>query len=172
MIGLPHASPRAVAAPVVKGIYILYIRCVKRGNHLRAAEVRTRGAVRGRTSTRAAKRTPSAWTAVYRLVKRIPKGRVLSYGELARVINLPGGARAAGYAMAACPQGQGIPWHRVVGAGGRILLGEPRGALQRRLLESEGVEFRGQRLELDGRAWTPPKARKPSRAKASRRTPA
>ena len=62
--------------------------------------------------------------------------------------------------MAACPQGQGIPWHRVVGAGGRILLGEPRGSLQRRLLESEGVEFRGQRLELEGREWTPPKARK------------
>jgi len=140
---------------------------------MRAAETGKPGAVRGRTSTtRTYERSSSTWTMVHHLVKRIPKGRVISYGQLARATKLPGGARAAGYAMAACPQGQGIPWHRVVGAGGRILLGEPRGALQRRLLESEGVEFRGQRLDLEGRAWTPPKARKPSRTKASRRTPA
>ena len=56
-----------------------------------------------------------AWTAVYRLVKRIPRGRAVTYGELARALRLPGGARTAGRAMAACPAGRGIPWHRVVG---------------------------------------------------------
>jgi methylated-DNA-protein-cysteine methyltransferase-like protein len=96
----------------------------------------------------------------------VPKGRVITYGQLARAIKLRGGARAAGYAMAACPKGRGIPWHRVVGAGGRILLGEPRASLQRRLLESEGIEFRGGHLEMKGREWFPPAPRK-----RPRRTP-
>jgi methylated-DNA-protein-cysteine methyltransferase-like protein len=98
-----------------------------------------------------------SWESIYALVKRVPKGRLITYGGLARAVNLRGGARAAGYALAACPQGLGIPWHRVVGAGGRILLGEPQGSLQRRLLESEGIEFRGNRFELEGREWSPPK---------------
>jgi methylated-DNA-protein-cysteine methyltransferase-like protein len=101
-----------------------------------------------------------AWEAIFSLVKRVPKGRVITYGQLARATKLRGGARAAGYAMAACPQGRGIPWHRVIGAGGRILLSEPRASLQRRLLESEGIEFRGSRIEIEGREWFPPKARK------------
>jgi methylated-DNA-protein-cysteine methyltransferase-like protein len=101
-----------------------------------------------------------AWEAVYRLVKRVPKGRLITYGQLARAVKLPGGARAAGYAMAACPKDRGIPWHRVIGAGGRILLAEPRAALQRRLLESEGVEFRESRMELEGREWFPPAPRR------------
>jgi methylated-DNA-protein-cysteine methyltransferase related protein len=105
-----------------------------------------------------------AWEAIYRLVKRVPKGRVITYGQLARATKLRGGARAAGYAMAACPKGRGIPWHRVVGAGGRILLNEPRASLQRRLLESEGIEFRGGHLELDGREWFPPAPRKRRRS--------
>ena len=82
-----------------------------------------------------------SWAPVYRLVKRIPRGRVITYGQLARALRLRGGARAAGRAMAACPAGRGIPWHRVVGAGGRILLREPHAALQRRLLESEGTRL-------------------------------
>ena len=83
------------------------------------------------------------WEPVYRLVKKIPRGRVTTYGELARALRLPGGARVAGYAMAGCPSGQGIPWHRVVGAGGKLLIREPYASLQRRLLESEGVEIEG-----------------------------
>lgn len=101
-----------------------------------------------------------AWETIFRLVKRVPKGRVITYGQLARATKLRGGARAAGYAMAACPKGRGIPWHRVVGAGGRILLSEPRASLQRRLLESEGVEFRGRHIAMEGREWLPPKPRK------------
>ena len=104
-----------------------------------------------------------AWKTVYEMVKHVPRGHVITYGQLARAVTLRGGARAAGYAMAACPTGRGIPWHRVVGAGGRILLREPRAALQRRLLESEGIEFRGGRLELEGREWYPPKPRKRTR---------
>ena len=94
------------------------------------------------------------WTSVYRLVKRIPRRRVLTYGQLARAAKLRGGARAAGRAMAACPAGLGIPWHRVVGAGGRILIREPHASLQRRLLESEGTRMIGGRVDLTRHGWT------------------
>jgi len=95
-----------------------------------------------------------AWTAVYRLVKRIPRGRVATYGELARALRLPGGARTAGRAMAACPAGRGIPWHRVVGSAGRILIRGPHAALQRRLLESEGTQFVEGRVDLKRHGWS------------------
>lgn len=95
-----------------------------------------------------------SWARVYRLVKTIPRGRVVTYGQLARALKLPGGARTAGRAMAACPAGQGIPWHRVVGAGGRILLGEPGASLQRRLLESEGTRLVRGRVHLARHLWS------------------
>lgn len=95
-----------------------------------------------------------SWDTVYRLVKKIPRGRVTTYGELARTLRLRGGARAVGYAMAACPGGRGIPWHRVVGAGGRLLIAEPQAALQRRLLETEGVTLEGGRADMHRFGWS------------------
>ncbi len=103
------------------------------------------------------------WDRIYRLVRKIPRGRVTTYGDLARKLRLPGGARVAGYAMASCPSGQGIPWHRVVGAGGRLLISEPQVSLQRRLLQTEGVEFAGRRIDMDRYAWTPSKKKAPAR---------
>jgi len=97
------------------------------------------------------------WSRVYIQVKRIPKGRVMTYGQLARATRLPGGARAAGRAMAACPRGQAIPWHRVLAAGGRIVVREPFASLQSRLLESEGVRLVGGRVPLAEHLWAPPK---------------
>src|SRR5438445_11434135 len=96
-----------------------------------------------------------SWAPVYRLVRRIPSGRVITYGQLARALRLRGGARAAGRAMAACPAGRGIPWHRVVGAGGRILLREPHAALQRRLLESDGTALIEGRGDGGRHGWSP-----------------
>jgi methylated-DNA-protein-cysteine methyltransferase-like protein len=96
-----------------------------------------------------------SWDAVYRLVKRIPRGRVITYGQIARALRLRGGARAAGHAMAACPEGKGIPWHRVVGAGGRLLIREPYAQLQRRLLESEGTRIAEARVDLGVYGWQP-----------------
>jgi methylated-DNA-protein-cysteine methyltransferase related protein len=91
------------------------------------------------------KKKPAAalpsWEPVYRFVKKIPRGRVVTYGQVAKALRLPGGARTAGRAMSATPRGRGIPWHRVLGAGGRLLPREPYASLQRRLLESEGVAF-------------------------------
>lgn len=98
-----------------------------------------------------------SWDPVYRLVKRIPRGRVLSYGAVARILRLRGGARSAGRAMAATPSGKGIPWHRVVGDRGKILIREPYASLQRKLLESEGVKITESRLDLKRHLWTPPR---------------
>ena len=96
-----------------------------------------------------------SWDRVYRLVKKIPRGRVTTYGDIAKKLQLPGGARVAGYAMASCPSGEGIPWHRVVGAGGRLLISEPHASLQRKLLASEGVEVGGRRIDMKRYAWAP-----------------
>jgi methylated-DNA-protein-cysteine methyltransferase related protein len=111
-----------------------------------------------------------SWEPVYRLVKRIPRGRVTTYGEVARALRLPGGARAVGYALAATPTGRGIPWHRVVGAGGQIRVPERYAALQRKLLESEGVRTGGAAIDLKRYGWSPPKQsssrRKPARKRS------
>jgi methylated-DNA-protein-cysteine methyltransferase related protein len=96
-----------------------------------------------------------SWEPVYTFVKGIPRGHVISYGELAAHLRLPGGARTAGFAIAATPRGRGIPWHRVVGAGGCIRLGEPLASLQRRLLETEGVQFVGSRIDFERHHWRP-----------------
>ena len=101
-----------------------------------------------------------SWEPVYRLVKKIRRGRVTTYGELARALRLPGGARAVGYAMAACPSGRGIPWHRVIGAGGKVRVPEPHASLQRRLLGTEGVEFDGHSISLNKFGWSPARKRK------------
>jgi len=103
------------------------------------------------------------WDIVYRQVKRIPRGRVTTYGEIARTTKIRGGARVVGYAMAATPKGQGIPWHRVVGAGGKLIIREPYASLQRKMLESEGVEIHGARINYKQYGWKPKrtKARNP-----------
>lgn len=98
-----------------------------------------------------------SWEPVYRLVKRIPRGRVTTYGEVARALRLPGGARAVGYALAACPSGRGIPWHRVLGAGGRIRVPERYAPLQRKLLQTEGVMTDGIAVDLKRYGWSPAK---------------
>jgi methylated-DNA-protein-cysteine methyltransferase related protein len=101
-----------------------------------------------------------SWSPVYQFVKQIPRGRVITYGGLATALHLPGGARTAGRAMAATPSGKGIPWHRVVGARGKLLIREPYASLQRKLLESEGVKLLESRVDLKLHAWKSPKKRK------------
>jgi methylated-DNA-protein-cysteine methyltransferase related protein len=96
-----------------------------------------------------------SWEPVYKLVKRIPRGRVTTYGEVARALRLPGGARAVGYALAATPNGRGIPWHRVIGAGGNIRVPERYAALQRKLLQTEGVDTNGIKIDLKAYGWSP-----------------
>ena len=77
--------------------------------------------------------------AIYRIVRRIPRGSVLSYGDIGRIVGI--GPRQVGAAIRNCPPG--LPWHRVVGAGGRIVTPGETAWLQRDLLMAEGVQFRG-----------------------------
>jgi alkylated DNA nucleotide flippase Atl1 len=62
--------------------------------------------------------------------------------------------------MAASPSGKGIPWHRVVGFGGKLLIREPYASLQRKLLESEGVRMTERRVNMNLHAWAPAKKAK------------
>ena len=111
----------------------------------------------------------SLWDPVYKLVKQIPRGRVLSYGAVAKALRLKGGARSAGRAMSATPQGKGIPWHRVLNAAGKIVIREPYSSLQRRLLESEGVEVIENRVKMKTYLWAPPR-KKPNAKRPAKRT--
>ncbi len=81
---------------------------------------------------------------IYALVRHIPRGKVMSYGQIAALLEKPRGARAVGWAMAAA--GPDVPWHRVLNSAGRISL---RGDMlsaheQRARLEAEGVYFDAQ----------------------------
>lgn len=93
----------------------------------------------------------------YAIVRRIPAGRVATYGQIAELAGAPRGARQVGYALAAVREPDAIPWHRVVNAKGEISpRADPSGYehLQRVLLEGEGVEFdaRG-RVALERYRW-------------------
>ena len=85
---------------------------------------------------------------VHALVRRVPAGRVVTYGQLAALAGAPRAARAVGHAMRVCPAG--VPWHRVVNGRGAISRrGDGSGALtQRLLLEGEGVRFARGRIDL------------------------
>jgi methylated-DNA-protein-cysteine methyltransferase related protein len=93
---------------------------------------------------------PGFFERVYALVRRIPRGRVATYGQVAVLLGVPRGARAVGWALRAIGgRAPRVPWHRVVGSGGRISLdGRPAGALQRRRLRQEGVRFTAARVDL------------------------
>jgi methylated-DNA-protein-cysteine methyltransferase-like protein len=93
---------------------------------------------------------------IYAEVRRIPRGRVSTYGQIAERAGLEGHARQVGYALHALPSGSGVPWHRVVNARGEISArrGSDWGELQRRLLEAEKVRFDGNgRIDLKRYGW-------------------
>ena len=103
-------------------------------------------------------KAPSSYARIYAVVRRIPKGRVASYGQVAALAGLPGAARQVGYAMAALRPGARVPWPRVVNARGEISArGEPGAEdLQRLLLEREGVRFDAAgRMDLARHGWRP-----------------
>jgi methylated-DNA-protein-cysteine methyltransferase-like protein len=83
------------------------------------------------------------------VVRRIPRGRVLTYGQVAALAGVPRGARAVGWVLRALGPGERVPWQRVIGAGGRISPREgPGPEVQRRLLLAEGVRLRAGRIDL------------------------
>jgi methylated-DNA-protein-cysteine methyltransferase-like protein len=96
--------------------------------------------MRGRGATA----TAGTFDRIYAVVSRIPKGRVATYGQVARLANLPGRARLVGYALNALDGRRRIPWHRVINAQGRISARrgeEDWGVLQRLRLQREKVVF-------------------------------
>ena len=96
------------------------------------------------------------WERVFDVVRRIPRGRVATYGQVARLAGLGRNARQVGYALHTLPEFSGVPWHRVVNARGEISLPRSSGAdvTQRLRLEREGVKFDGRgRIDLTVYGW-------------------
>ena len=81
-------------------------------------------------------------------IRKIPSGKVATYGDVARAAGHAGAARQVVWALRG-GAGTGLPWHRVVGAGGRISLTGENGLEQRLQLESEGVRFKGSRVDME-----------------------
>lgn len=108
--------------------------------------------------TRAVSERDELVQRVLATVDSIPKGRVATYGEVAREAGLPRRARFVGRVLRDLPSGTKLPWHRVLGAGGKISAradGAPSTA-QRRRLEREGVRFDAKgRVDLARHGWTP-----------------
>ena len=106
-------------------------------------------------SPRADNRNQRVWT----VVAQIPRGKVMTYGQVARAADVPGptGPRQVGYALAALASGSSVPWQRVVNAAGRISARDtPGGRRQRELLEEEGVAFDlSGRVDLAHDGWQP-----------------
>lgn len=96
-------------------------------------------------------RAETFFASVYRAVRAIPRGRVATYGQVARWLGVRRGARAVGWALRALTPAtaRSVPWHRVVSAGGRIARrggGGPE--VQRRRLRAEGVRFTAGRVDM------------------------
>jgi len=100
----------------------------------------------------------TTYDRIYAAVRRIPRGRVTTYGTIARLAGLRGQARLVGYALHALPSGTAVPWHRVINARGQISLGaHGRGGApttQRLKLDREGVRFDAAgRVSLERFGW-------------------
>ena len=99
----------------------------------------------------------NAFAEVYAIVKRIPRGRVMNYGQIARLLKKRLSARGVGWALHQCPEG--LPWQRVVNVKGECSsdkLGSHPSGLQKALLEEEGVEFGvNETIDMEKHRWCP-----------------
>ena len=101
-------------------------------------------ALRVKTSTADQERA-RAW----RVVRSVPRGKVVTYGDIAAVLGRPWTPRRVGWALRQAPASLSLPWQRVVAAGGRIALPGASGLDQRLRLQAEGVRFSGRRVRMD-----------------------
>ncbi|WP_308464310.1 MGMT family protein [Geobacter sp. AOG2] len=101
----------------------------------------------------------SVYRKIYAIVSSIPQGRVATYGQIARLVGMPGHARLVGYALSCLHDRATVPWHRIVNAKGQISVrsdGSPADMIQRLRLESEGVSFdEHDRIPLGRFQWQP-----------------
>lgn len=98
----------------------------------------------------------SSYKKIYKVIEKIPKGKVATYGQIAGLAGLSGHARQVGYALHALPNSRHVPWHRVINAKGEISKrAEPFfEGLQRHLLEEEGITFNSKdRVSLKDFGW-------------------
>lgn len=118
-----------------------------------AQETRRR-AVPDHPQRRRARRGPrTSVLAPFRaIIARVPRGKVVTYGQVAEAAGFPRAGRMTVWAL---HHSEGLPWHRVVASGGRIALPEERGREQRLRLELEGVTFRGDRVQMAQHTWEP-----------------
>ena len=110
-------------------------------------------AARGQSTASQAERQ----TALYAVLANVPAGYVVSYGQLAAYAGLGRAARWVGRMLSQLPEGSTLPWHRVIGAGGRLsLTADSRsGAEQRRRLCAEGVSIHNERVDMPRYGWRP-----------------
>jgi len=90
---------------------------------------------------------PNMFRDILNQIRRIPRGKVATYGDVAYAAGYPGASRQVAWALHGC--GRTVPWQRVIGAGGKILCTGELGFEQRLLLEAEGVRFSGLRVRLE-----------------------
>jgi methylated-DNA-protein-cysteine methyltransferase-like protein len=101
------------------------------------------------------KKTDRAFESVWKIVQRVPRGRVVTYGTVSALIGGRLTPVGVGWAIPAAPDGS-VPWHRVVSGKGTISTDDEHPGLQRAMLESEGVVFDRQgRIDFDRFGWPP-----------------
>ena len=101
------------------------------------------------------KKSSDTYFRIWETVRKIPRGRVSTYGAIADVCKLYGQARLVGYALHNLPQGTDVPWQRVINAQGRISFSRNSDMhdLQKKLLKREGVVFKGEKTSLAIYGW-------------------
>lgn len=107
------------------------------------------------------RRENPTYERIYAVVRRIPRGRVATYGQVAELARLPRQPRLVGYALHALPGECAVPWQRVVNALGEVSRRRRPGVdrVQRQLLEGEGVVFDARaRIDLERHRWRPRRA--------------
>jgi len=108
---------------------------------------------KGRKRISADEAISGTYVRIWRIVSMIPRGKVASYGTVARVSGFPHQPRMAGYALHHLPPGSDIPWHRVINAQGKVSLPGASGDEQRRLLEREGIVFIRGKIDMKKFGW-------------------
>lgn len=95
------------------------------------------------------------FAAIYAAIRRVPRGRVCSYGGVAQLANLPRRARLVGTALRNSPNSLKLPWYRVITSSGRLAfpVGSEPYRKQRAHLEREGVEFKGNKVDMHRFGW-------------------
>ena len=108
-------------------------------------------------SKKKADTTGSVRLRIEQTIRAIPRGKVLTYGGVAKAAGFPGAARLVARVLR---RGFGLPWQRVLGAGGQIKLTGDSAIEQRLRLEAEGVRFRGRKVDMRACQWKPDSRRK------------